>query len=327
MSLSIHPLRVVRLIVALGLVAVVVACGRAEPEQTIELIDGIPADQIVQGYGPIQDGIYFLPPIPPAYLQGVNRRALVPYFGGEGPGTIEIDPHAKFLFWVMEGGLAMRYPIAVGREGRGINGETTINRVAEWPGWTPTANMLRSEPEVYGAFAGGVPGGLSSPLGARALYLYRGGRDSFYRIHGTNDLGSIGNFGSAGCIRMFNQDVIDLYERISLGSRVVIRSYEDSVRLEGQALANRGVELPPFIISPSELLAGASGQRPPVPAAMINADGSFAGTAGALSIEGQVMLGGPLDPATLPGQDGSAIFTPITAGDPLSSGTLGTPRT
>mgnify|MGYP000668997779 FL=1 len=113
--------------------------------------------------------------------------------------------------------------------------------------------MLRTEPEVYGPFAGGIPGGLASPLGARALYLYRGGKDTYFRIHGTNDLGSIGNSGSAGCIRLFNQDIIDLFDRIEMGTKVVIRTYEDSVRIEGEELAYRGVELPPYIADPDAI--------------------------------------------------------------------------
>jgi hypothetical protein len=113
--------------------------------------------------------------------------------------------------------------------------------------------MLRTEPEVYGPFAGGIPGGLSSPLGARALYLYRGGKDTYFRIHGTNDLGSIGNSGSAGCIRLFNQDIIDLFDRIEMGTKVVIRTYDDSVRIEGEELANRGVELAPYIADPEAI--------------------------------------------------------------------------
>ena len=274
MSRSALPLRapapLVRLFAVLGIVGLA-ACAAPPPPEPEILIGGVPASQIVEGYGVVEDNGYTLPPIPPEYLQGVNRRAFVPYFGDERPGTIEIDPHAKFLYWVMEGGMAMRYPIAVGREGRGMRGETVISRRAEWPGWTPTANMLRREPEVYGPFRGGVPGGLSSPLGARALYLYRGGRDTFYRIHGTNDLQSIGNSGSAGCIRMFNQDIIDLYDRVPNGTRVVIRSFDDSVRIEGPEIANRGIELPPFILTPEDLASHAGEQRPPVPEAMIEA--------------------------------------------------------
>lgn len=249
--------------------AALTACAAPQPPASEAIIGGVPASQIVEGYGLVEDNGYTLPPVPPGYLEGVNRRALVPYRGDEAPGTVEVDPHAKFLFWVNADGTAWRYPIAVGREGRGISGSFTIRRKAEWPGWTPTANMLRRDPEIYGPFRGGVPGGLASPLGARALYLYRGGRDTYYRIHGTNDLSSIGNSGSAGCIRLFNQDVIDLFERVPDGTPVVIRSYEDSVRIEGEVLANRGAELPPLYLSPDQIVDGTTTQRPPVPEAML----------------------------------------------------------
>lgn len=201
-------------------------------------------------YVTMADGEYTIPAVDHKYLLEPNHRQLVYYTAADRPGTIVVDPHAKFLYYVLEDGIAVRYPIAVGREGRGFTGGATVGDKREWPGWTPTANMLRTEPEVYRGFERGVPGGLASPLGARALYLYRGGRDTRYRIHGTNDLGSIGNSGSAGCIRLFNQDIIDLYNRVERGARVRVRSYEESVAMEGEAMANRGVELPPTIVPP-----------------------------------------------------------------------------
>ncbi|MEZ5795587.1 L,D-transpeptidase [Albidovulum sp.] len=211
----------------------------------------------VEGYGPLDDNGFHLPPVPPQYLQWPNRRQLVYYDGSRAPGTIEIDPYAKFLYYILDDGTAWRYPIAVGRAGLSLKGSTVIRRKQEWPGWQPTANMLRRQPEVYGAFARGVEGGLASPLGARALYLYRGGRDSYYRIHGTNDLGSIGNSGSAGCIRLFNQDIIDLYGRVSIPTTVNVRTAEDSLRLVGPEFSPRGVELPAKIVSP-ETIYGAT---------------------------------------------------------------------
>jgi lipoprotein-anchoring transpeptidase ErfK/SrfK len=241
---------------ALSVAALLGACAPTPVAQDNLMINGVAFSEIVPEYGILPDGEYNLPPVPPQYLQGVNRRVLMPYPGNERPGTIEIDPHAKFLYWVMDDGMAMRYPIAVGRQGLGLRNETVIQREERWPGWQPTANMLRRDPELYGPFRNGVPGGLASPLGARALYLYRGGRDTMFRIHGTNDLASIGNSGSAGCIRLFNHDIIDLFERVPMGTRVVIRSYEESVRIEGEALANRGTELPPFYITPAELFDG-----------------------------------------------------------------------
>ena len=251
------PMRALGLLAALSLAACDVPAPTPQPE---EVIGGVPVSQIVPGYGVIEDDGYTLPPVPPSYLEGVNKRAIVPYRGTAAPGTIEIDPHAKFLYWVQPDGSAVRYPIAVGREGLGISGSFRIGRKAEWPGWTPTANMLRREPEVYGPYRGGVPGGLTSPLGARALYLYRGSRDTYFRIHGTNDLSSIGNSGSAGCIRMFNHDAIDLHSRVPDGTRVVIRSLDESIRIEGPLMAERGVQLPPFYTG--------EGQRPAVPQAL-----------------------------------------------------------
>lgn len=214
----------------------------------------VTADEtFVDGYGPIEDAGYFLLGIPSRYLQGVNRRMSGIYNGEAPPNTIDVDPYAKFLYHVRADGTTTRYPVGVGRAGKSIRGAATIRIKREWPGWTPTQNMLRTEPEVYGPYRAGIPGGLRSPLGARALYLFRGSRDTYYRIHGTNDLESIGNSGSAGCIRMFNQDVIHLYDQIEVPMRVLIRSPEESLRVDPENY-ERGIELPPKIIAPEELL-------------------------------------------------------------------------
>ncbi len=226
------------------------ACARAPEPITV------PEVQYDPGYGPMVDGEFNLPPVPATYTQGVNKRMLVPYNGNESSGVIDVDIYAKFLYLVLPDSMAMRYPIAVGRLGRALTFDTTVRAKREWPSWTPTANMLRTEPEVYGPFAGGVEGGLTSPLGARALYLYRNGRDTRYRIHGTNDMRSIGNSGSAGCIRLFNQDAIDLYERVGIPTSVRMRSEGESMQLEPEHFG-RGVELPPTIVDP-ETIYGAS---------------------------------------------------------------------
>ena len=206
-------------------------------------------------YSEIQEGHITVDAIDPQYLHEPNRRKSVAFQGNETPGTIIVDPYAKFLYLVQGPQSAIRYPIAVGREGRGFSGRATIGRKAEWPGWTPTANMIRSDPEAYAAFAGGIPGGKASPLGARALYLYRGGRDTYFRIHGTNDPATIGNQGSAGCIRLFNQDIIDLYARVPVGAQVVVRGYEQSVAAEGFEMANRGGEMVPKPVDPKRVYA------------------------------------------------------------------------
>ncbi len=256
---------VFRSLFALAAALTLTACA-PEPEP----IEPAPVEVIVQGYEAIIDNGYGLPAVPSHFLEEPNRRVLVYYTGEEEPGTIEVDRYAKFLYWILDDGTAWRYPIAVGRLGKTISSDTVIRRKEEWPGWTPTANMIRREPEIYGDFAGGIPGGLRSPLGARALYLFRGGRDTYYRIHGTNDLGSIGNSGSAGCIRMFNHDIIHLFDMVPNGTKVVMRSEEDSQRIE-EEYYGRGVELEALQIDPEDIY-GAEALAADRPLAEILAD-------------------------------------------------------
>ena len=137
---------------------------------------------------------------------------------GLTPGDIHVDAVAKYLYHIGDDGTAMRYGVAIGRADLYVPGTFTIRRKAEWPSWTPTANMIRREPEVYGQFADGVPGGPENPLGARAFYLYVGNRDTYLRIHGTPQPWSIGTSASSGCVRMVNAHVIDLYDDVNIGS-------------------------------------------------------------------------------------------------------------
>ena len=215
---------------ALGLAACAptqeTATSPQQPVQIPEMYQGR-VDTGPQGE-PIQ-----IPAVRAAYLNDRNMRQLVPYNGSEAPGAIVVDPYARVLYHVQPNGQAMRYGVAVGRAGLTFEGRATIARKASWPSWRPTDNMLRSEPQLYGQFAGGLPGGTQNPLGSRALYLYQGSVDTYYRIHGTLDPSSIGKATSAGCIRMFNQDVMDLFEQIPTGTQVVVRSAEESLRLEG----------------------------------------------------------------------------------------------
>ncbi len=222
-------------------------------------------EQFIEGYGPVFDSGYELPGIPSSYLDPPNRRATGQYLGEQSPGTIDVDPYAKFLYLVREGNNSVRFPVGVGRAGRSFRGQGNIQLKRKWPGWTPTANMLRTEPDVYGPFARGIPGGLRSPLGARALYLYKGGRDTYYRIHGTNDLQSIGNSGSAGCIRLFNQDIIALYDMIDIGTQVHVRGEEESLRVDPENF-NRGIELPATRVDPNEVYGAAAraNDHPPI---------------------------------------------------------------
>lgn len=138
------------------------------------------------------------------------------------PGTVVIDPRGRFLYLIEDESIARRYGIGVGRAGRAFHGVARVGRKEKWPRWMPTKNMIRRQPEKYARYAGGVAGGRNNPLGARALYLYRNGRDTYYRIHGTTEPWTIGRAVSNGFIRMVNEHVMDLYARVPVGARVVV---------------------------------------------------------------------------------------------------------
>jgi len=190
----------------------------------------IPDPYYVAMYGPITTEPW---PIPAVDVSKIDPRLLrqeVDYPTRERPGTIVVDPTARFLYLVREGGKALRYGVGVGKtEAFNFQGEADIGRKAEWPRWTPTKDMIAREPERYGPYAGGVEGGPDNPLGPRALYLYQNGRDTLYRIHGTTEPHTIGKKVSSGCVRLFNQDIIDLYGRVPVGAKVIVLpSYEDA---------------------------------------------------------------------------------------------------
>lgn len=150
-------------------------------------------------------------------------RQEVPYVTSEHPGTLVVDTPAHHLYLVMEGGRALRYGIGVGKnEALVFRGAASIGRKAQWPRWTPTKDMIEREPDRYGPFAGGIEGGPTNPLGPRALYLYKNGQDTLFRLHGTTEPHTIGTNVSSGCIRLMNQDIIDLYGRVPTGTKVVV---------------------------------------------------------------------------------------------------------
>lgn len=178
-------------------------------------------------YGEIQDGKFVVPAVRESDLNPAFRRTRVAYSGREAPGTVVIDPAAHYLYHVEEGGQAMRYGVGVGREGFAWSGDATINSKQEWPDWYPPKEMLDRRPELLKQMSQlqggtGMPGGPANPLGARAHYLYQGKVDTMFRIHGTNEPATIGQSVSSGCIRMVNQDVMDLYQRTSIGTKVVV---------------------------------------------------------------------------------------------------------
>jgi lipoprotein-anchoring transpeptidase ErfK/SrfK len=154
------------------------------------------------------------------------RRTIVAYDGREAAGTIVIDTANTHLYYVLGNGRAVRYGVGVGREGFTWSGTQTVTRKAEWPDWTPPAEMIARQPYLPRFMAGG-PG---NPLGARAMYL----GSSIYRIHGTNDASTIGKFVSSGCIRLTNEDVADLFSRVNVGTKVVVLPKSGGQRIEAR---------------------------------------------------------------------------------------------
>jgi lipoprotein-anchoring transpeptidase ErfK/SrfK len=157
-------------------------------------------------------------PYQQAWISPAYQRQVVPFSRKEAPGSIIVDTAARHVFYVMPGGKAIRYGAAVGEHGQDWSGVATVARKEEWPGWTPTADEKRR----LGPLPSHVAGGAHNPMGARALYLYAGGKDTLYRIHGTNQPEYIGQAISSGCIRLTNEDVIDLYSRAKVGATVVV---------------------------------------------------------------------------------------------------------
>ncbi|EJF75649.1 L,D-transpeptidase [Bartonella alsatica] len=173
-------------------------------------------------YGPVTNEPYLLPAIDLSTIDPKFWRQRVIYYTSYKPGTLVIDMQQCFLYLIGENGEALRYGIGVGKEGLAFEGEGVVQRKRRWPNWAPTAAMMAREPERYGHLGQGMPPGPENPLGARALYLFKNGQDTLFRIHGSHESWSIGRAISSGCIRLLNQDIIDLYDRVPIGSRVVV---------------------------------------------------------------------------------------------------------
>jgi lipoprotein-anchoring transpeptidase ErfK/SrfK len=182
-------------------------------------------------YGEVVDSGHRIPAVDLTEIDQTLLRSVVRYNGPYRPGTIVVDVGNRRLYLVVENGSAIRYAVGVGREeALNFRGAAVIGRKSEWPAWTPTENMIQRIPK-YARYAGGMPGGVGNPLGARALYLYRDGHDTYFRIHGTNEPASIGKAVSSGCIRMLNQDAIDLYGRVPIGAPVIV--LQQSAKISG----------------------------------------------------------------------------------------------
>lgn len=170
--------------------------------------------------GTMPDQPYDIPLVDRSKMDPKFERQEVAYNGKEPVGSVVVDIDGRFLYFIESEGKAIRYGIGVGRLGFSWRGTATVGRKGVWPHWTPTETMRKVLPDL----PVGMEGGVDSPLGARAMYLYQGGRDTLFRIHGTNEPWSIGEQVSSGCVRLLNEDVADLYERVKVGAQVFVRN-------------------------------------------------------------------------------------------------------
>lgn len=176
-------------------------------------------------YGPMPNEQFPIPAVDLKKVPAKFYRRLVENPTGEPPGTLVVDIDSFYLYYTMEGGMAMRYGVGLGRAGFSWAGEGVIQYKRQWPKWTPPDEMIARQPQLekYSVRNGGQPPGLTNPLGARALYIFQNGEDTLYRIHGSPEYWTIGKAVSSGCVRMMNQDVIDLYNRVPGKTRIVVR--------------------------------------------------------------------------------------------------------
>ena len=184
-----------------------------------------PEPSFVSMYGAMPNEDF---PIPPVDLTKVDEkfyRRLTDDPTGAVPGTIVVDTSRYFLYLVRPGGKAMRYGVGLGRQGFTWSGDGVIGWKQRWPKWTPPAEMIARQPELakYSAENGGMPPGLDNPLGARALYIFQDGEDTLFRLHGTPEYWTIGKAVSSGCVRLMNQDIIDLYDRVPSKTPIIVR--------------------------------------------------------------------------------------------------------
>ena len=175
-------------------------------------------------YGPIPDEPFPIPAVNFNTIKPGFGRRVVNYSTAEPAGTIIVDTDTFHLYLTMEGGRALRYDVGLGRQGFSWSGNANIESKQEWPKWFPPKEMMARQPELrkYSEKNGGHPPGLDNPLGSRALYLFENGKDTLYRLHGTAQESSIGNAVSSGCVRLMNHDIIDLYNRVPVGTKVVV---------------------------------------------------------------------------------------------------------
>jgi lipoprotein-anchoring transpeptidase ErfK/SrfK len=177
-------------------------------------------------YGPVYDGGFEVPAVPIEQMDPRFLRQVVSDPTGEPAGTIVVDTSQHYLYLVLGDGQAMRYGVGLGRAGFEWAGRANVQWKQKWPKWTPPAEMIARQPELakYSAENGGMPPGLDNPLGARALYIFQNGEDTLYRLHGSPEWNSIGKSVSSGCVRLMNQDIIDLYDRVPGKAPILVTS-------------------------------------------------------------------------------------------------------
>ena len=180
----------------------------------------VPPDVLAM-YAARPDERFPIPAANVALIEPQYWRQMVDDPTGERPGTVVVDTANRFLYVVQEGGKAMRYGVGIGRDGFTWSGRGVIQYKKEWPPWTPPSEMIARQPELE-PYRNGMPPSLGNPLGARALYIFKDGKDTIYRLHGATDERTIGKAISSGCVRLLNQDVIDLYQRVPSGSPIVV---------------------------------------------------------------------------------------------------------
>jgi lipoprotein-anchoring transpeptidase ErfK/SrfK len=208
--------------IALGLMTALLAACASERRATSYAEASQAPNAAVSMYAAMPYEQHPIPALDVSKIDPVYLRQVVSYPTAEQPGTIIVDTPNHFLYLVLGDGQAMRYGIGVGREGFSWAGRAYIGDRQEWPKWFPPAEMIDRQPELEPYRDGGMEPGLGNPLGARALYLYRDNKDTLYRLHGTNEPWSIGKSVSSGCIRLFNQDIIDLHARVNVGAPVLV---------------------------------------------------------------------------------------------------------
>ncbi len=213
-----------KFISGVGILSGLAVSGCARTTQIAKTIIPGPSRSYALMYGPMPQERFPLPAVDLKKVPAKYYRRQVDYPTSEPVGTIVVDTKEFYLYLVQEGGKAMRYGVGLGRAGFAWSGRARVGWKQEWPKWTPPDEMIARQPELakYSAENGGMPPALNNPLGARALYIFKGNKDTLYRLHGTGEFWSIGKAVSSGCVRLLNQDIIDLYDRVPTNSPILV---------------------------------------------------------------------------------------------------------